>query len=90
MIHILKDTEVLFKAYLVSLRRHGKFIVKPECEELDGKHFLFREGWIMDEVDTDIYIGEMAMIPDFEQDGWSAEKYPTWIASGDLLELIEE
>jgi len=65
--------------YSVRIRREIGREVRPEAEQLDGKCFIFRLGWIMDEEDP--YPGERAMIPnDFD---WPADA-PTWIASGDL------
>ena len=57
--------------------------VKPESELVDGKSFEFVEGWIMDEDDTSIYVGEAAMIP---HDAEYPIEAPIWIASGDLIE----
>ena len=70
------------KPFTVKLRRGNGLIVKPEAEQLDGKTFIFRDGWILEDRDTDLYVGEMAMIPnDFD---WPADA-PAWIASGDLV-----
>jgi hypothetical protein len=69
------------KPYLVKIRRElGQ--VKPEAEQIDGKVFVFREGWIMGEGDTSLYVGELAMVPnDFD---WPADA-PAWVAMGDLV-----
>lgn len=66
--------------YRIKLRRDIAK-VKPEAEPVDGKVFRFLEGWVMDETDTSIYVGEMAMIPFDKSYPVSA---PAWIASGDL------
>lgn len=69
------------KPFRVEIRRSDNLQVKPEAEQIDGNVYVFREGWVMDEDDTSIYIGETAMIPnDFE---WPADA-PDWVASGDL------
>ena len=66
--------------YLVKIRR-DLAEVRPESEQIDGLVFNFEEGWIMDEEDTSIYIGETAMIP---RDKNYPIDAPTWVASGDL------
>ena len=68
------------KPYLVKIRRNI-CSVKPEAEQIDGLVFVFRPGWVMDEEDTSIYIGETAMVPN-DLD-WPADA-PAWVASGDL------
>ena len=70
--------------YRVKLRRSDKYRVKPEAEQIDGRVFEFAEGWEMDESDTSIYIGEMAMLP--RDDNYPIEA-PGWVASGDLVAL---
>lgn len=73
----------LGKLYRVKIRR-TLAQVKPEAEQLDGKMFIFRDGWKIDEGDSSLYVGEVALVPnDFE---WP-EDAPTWIASGDLEEV---
>lgn len=68
--------------YTVVIRRDIGREVRPEAEQVDGKVFVFRFGWMQD--DGDPYPDEAAMIPnDFD---WPADA-PMWIASGDLLPL---
>lgn len=56
-----------------------------ECvKQVDGKSFDFSPGWVMDEEDTSIYIGETAMLP---RDPDYPLEAPGWIASGDLVEV---
>ena len=69
-----------WKPFKVAIRRHTGLEVKPEAEQIDGKVFLFRFGWDIEDDDTR-YPGEEAWIPDdsrYPADG------PTWISSGDL------
>lgn len=69
------------KAFVVRIRRGPGRNVKPEAEQLDGKEFIFRHGWIITEEDSSLYVGEVAWCPnDFD---WPADA-PMWIASGDL------
>ena len=68
----------------VNIRR-GERTVKPEAEQIDGKVYNFRHGWIMD--NDDPYPGEVAWIPD---DGEYPIDAPSWIASGDLEFSQEE
>lgn len=68
--------------YRVQLRR-SLAEVKPEAEPIDDLVFEFTQGWLMDETDTSIYVGEYAMIP--RDDKYPIEA-PCWIASGDLVE----
>lgn len=66
------------KPFRVAIRRDGRE-VRANADQLDGKTFLFRLGWGMD--DQDPYPGERAMVPedpDYPKDA------PPWIASGDL------
>jgi len=70
--------------YRVEIRRSDKYRVKPEAEQIDGRVFEFVEGWKMDESDTSIYIGEMAMLP--LDDDYPIEA-PIWVARGDLVAL---
>lgn len=67
------------KPYRVKIRRHIGLKVKPEAEQLEGKVFIFRDGWIADA--DELYAGEKILIPnDFD---WPADA-PTFIAAGDL------
>lgn len=62
----------------VQIRRDLGLQVKPEAEQLDGRCFRFRFGWVIDEDGR--YIDEEAWILiDGPDDG------PIWIASGDLV-----
>ena len=75
-----------WKPFKVDIRRHAGLEVKPEAEQIDGKVFLFRFGWDIEDDDTR-YPGEEAWIPDdsrYPADG------PTWIASGDLKPALIE
>ena len=63
----------------VRIRRGGDWHVRPNAEQIDGRTYRFRYGWVMDEDDP--YPGEVAFLPDdpaYPDDG------PTWVASGDL------
>jgi len=71
--------------YMVQIRRDIGMTVKPEAEQLDGKVYGFRFGWVQD--DEDRYPGESAMLPN--DPNWP-EDAPVWISSGDLLEVIDE
>jgi len=58
--------------------------VRPEAEAIDGKIYDFNVGWVIERSDHFLYVGEMAMITrnsDYPEDA------PTWIASGDLIEV---
>ncbi len=64
--------------YKVTLRREG-YQVKPEAEQVDGKVYVFREGWIMDKDEQ--YPGEQILVPnDFD---WPADA-PDWVSIKDL------
>lgn len=69
----------------VKIRRDIGRDVKPGAEQIDGKTYWFRFGWLMD--DEDPY-------PD-EEAWWRADDpaypvtAPLWIASGDLIDLKE-
>jgi hypothetical protein len=69
------------KKYLVKIRR-DLAEVKPESEQIDGKAFFFREGWIIGADESIIYGGETAMIT---IDNSYPLDAPIWIASGDLF-----
>lgn len=67
------------RQFTVHIRRNIGREVKSGAEQIDGKTYMFRPGWVMDADDP--YPGEDAWIPDDQQyptDG------PAWIASGDL------
>jgi hypothetical protein len=53
----------------------------PEAEQIDGNVYEFQLGWVLEESDTSIYIGETAMVPD---DPSYPKTAPSWVASGDL------
>ncbi len=77
----------MYKKYKVKLRRNDVFKVKPEAEQLDGKVFEFREMWAIEEDDTDLpIVGEKAMSPKISDETYPRDA-PTWIASGDLIEV---
>lgn len=68
--------------YLVRIRRDIGRQVRPEAEEVDGKVYVFRFGWVQG--DGDQYPGEKAMVPnDFD---WPADA-PPWMSEGDCLLL---
>ena len=76
--------------YLVRYRRdlkvkRKKVQVPFEADLVDGKSHVFSFGWPITQGDSQVYAGEVAMIPD--RAGWPSAG-PSWIASGDL-ELIE-
>lgn len=68
----------------IKVRRDIGRDVKPEAEQIDGKTYLFRFGWLMDKDDS--YPREEAWIADDPNYPGTA---PTWIASGDLIEPKE-
>jgi len=67
--------------YKVKIRR-DLAKVKPEAELIDGQIYNFIEGWVMDECDTSLYIGEVAMLP---RDVNHPRFAPVWVARGDLM-----
>lgn len=75
----------MYKPYTVKIRRGEEWIVRENVTEIDGKVYLFREGWIIGPEDTGIYVGETAMIPKYDSD--YPKDAPHWIASGDLVEV---
>ncbi len=56
--------------------------VRPEASQIDGNVYYFSFGWIIEESDSSLYVGESAMIP---RDPNYPEDAPNWIASGDLM-----
>ena len=66
--------------FTVRIRRDIKRAVRPEAEQLDGKTYSFRFGWLMAEDEP--HPGEEAWIP---HDTAYPIDAPTWIASGDLV-----
>jgi hypothetical protein len=68
------------KKYRVCIRR-GLAEVRPEADQIDGKIYSFRDGWLIRDDETTIYYGEFAMLPD--DDDYPSDA-PSWIASGDL------
>lgn len=87
-----EDGKLVHPTYRVEIRRGGRWVVKPDAEQLNGQVYRFREGWVLTSEDTGIYSGEVAMIAI-----WDDPKYPyplaapVWIASGDLRLLeVEE
>jgi len=75
-----------FIPFRIQLRRGEGWVVKPEAEQLDGKVHPFRFGWIISSDESSIYAGEGAWIA--HPDDWP-EDAPAWIASGDLVKLVE-
>lgn len=71
--------------YRVAIRRNFGY-VRPEAEQLDGRVYEFEPGWLIGEEDTNIYIGETAMIA---MDKNYPNDAPAWIASGDLVKVGE-
>lgn len=65
----------------VKIRRNIGREVRPGAEQMDGKVFLFRYGWMMSAEDP--YPGEIAWIPM----GLLPKDAPLWIASGDLEDV---
>lgn len=68
------------KSFTVKLRRNIGLGVKPEAEQIDGKTYFFRFGWVMNGDDS--YPGEEAWI--INDDSYPLDA-PVWIASGDLI-----
>lgn len=68
----------------IRIRRGDGWNVRPEAEYWDGRRLRFRAGWIMDEDDTEIYVGEWAMIAQDVDEDFN----PGWIASGDLTDIV--
>lgn len=68
----------------VKLRRGHRFRVRPEAEALEGLRHEFSFGWDIDEADRLQYAGEVAWVP--SRDSWP-DNAPTWLASGDLVEI---
>ena len=66
--------------FTVRIRRDIGRGIKPEAEQIDGKTYAFRFGWVMDE--NDPYPGEEAWLP---QDTTYPVEAPCWIARGDLV-----
>ena len=71
------------KLFRVQIRRYDGRRVKPEAEQVDGKVFMFRRLWDMDDDDRR-YPGETAWGED--DPAWPRDA-PSWIASGDLEEV---
>lgn len=70
------------KRMTIKVRRDIGKEVKPEVEQVDGKTYWFRPGWLMDE--NDPYPNEEAwIVNDLTYPLYDA---PIWIASGDLIE----
>ena len=66
--------------FTIRIRREFERNVRPEAEQIDGKTYAFRFGWLMGEDDS--YPGEEAWIP---ADPAYPRSAPVWIASGDLV-----
>lgn len=57
-----KNSLTLLRQFKVKIR-HELAEVKVEALQLDGNVYIFREGWVIGEEDSSIYVGEVAMIP---------------------------
>lgn len=70
----------------IKIRRGEGWDVKPEAEEVDGMTLTFRSGYPLEGEDhSDLYTGEWAMIPNMK-----LREFPvSWIASGDLSDIME-
>lgn len=77
----IMTTKYEYKNFTVRIRRDvpGK-LVRPECEQIDGKTYRFLYAWEMDEGDR--YPGEIAW--EARDDAYPRD-CPVWIASGDLV-----
>jgi hypothetical protein len=75
----------LFTKYTatVRFRRGGQWVVKPECEAIDGKKATFLAGWLIEAEDSSIYAGETAMVPMPVDHHWPL----SFVASGDLVDI---
>ena len=71
----------MIKKYKVNIRHIDGVEIRPEAMPIDGQVFSFNEGWVIEEEDSPLYVGETAMIP---IDPSYPDEAPTWIASGDL------
>ncbi len=68
-------------AFIQSEKRKGR------TEAIDGKVYNFDLGWVIEESDSSLYVGESAMLPrDFDY----PDEAPPWIASGDLIPVKEK
>ena len=67
------------RRFTVRIRRDIGREVRPEAEQIDGKTYAFRFGWVMDADDP--YPGEEAWIA---HDPTYPIEAPVWIARGDL------
>ena len=65
----------------IKVRRSAGWDVKPAADLVDGMTHRFSLGWVMNDEDDPL----IAWLPDRE--GWP-DKAPTWMASGDLAEII--
>lgn len=73
--------------FTVKIRRDGVEVSRPvraEADQIDNQTFLFSFGWQME--DSDPYPGETAWLP---KDATYPIEAPTWIASGDLVEVAQ-
>ena len=68
---------MIYSWFKIQIRRDRP--VKPEAEQVDGKVYRFREGWIENEDES--YPGEFTWIVD---DPTYPKDAPIWIAEGDL------
>ena len=70
----------------VKLRSGDGWGIKPEAKQLDGGVYIFSFGWLIDEEDNSLYVGEVAWLPDRKR--WPADA-PVWVAEGDLLDIAK-
>ena len=81
--HLLK-LNLPLKRYRVELRRNLPISVKKCAEQVDGKVYNFYFAGTQD--DDELYPGEDMWMP---IDAEYPSNGPSWIASGDLLEIAE-
>lgn len=67
------------RAFRVRIRRGESWAVRPRAEQVDGKVWLFKYGWVFEPHER--YANEQAWIACDTR--WPADA-PHWIASGDL------
>jgi hypothetical protein len=87
---MMEGGRLVYPLYTVRMRRGGRWVVKPEAEQLEGRTYRFRMGWQLTSEDTGIYAGEAAMVAVWDDAEYPyPETAPVWIASGDLYRLDE-
>jgi hypothetical protein len=75
------------KLFTVKVRRGKGFDVQPRGELIDGITHMFSYGWLIEEGDHSLYLGEIAYLP--VSIDWPS-KGPAWVASGDLVEVKQK